>query len=98
MATMVRRDTAASTHTVTGGHLVARALKAEGIEAIFTLCGGDIIDIFDGCPHPRIRIIDVRPEQAPPPPADALTPPTRAPPLGPGTPRPAPPPPPPPLD
>jgi acetolactate synthase-1/2/3 large subunit len=34
---------------ISGGHLVARALKAEGVEAIFTLCGGHIIDIYDGC-------------------------------------------------
>jgi acetolactate synthase-1/2/3 large subunit len=28
---------------ISGGHLVARALKAECVEAIFTLCGGHII-------------------------------------------------------
>ena len=42
------RERAAPSRTVTGGHLVARALKAEGIEAIFTLCGGHILDIYDG--------------------------------------------------
>ncbi|MGQ4808326.1 Acetolactate synthase large subunit IlvG [Candidatus Entotheonellaceae bacterium PAL068K] len=50
--------------SISGGHLVARALKAEGIEAIFTLCGGHIIDIYDGCLDEGIRIIDVRHEQA----------------------------------
>ena len=35
--------------TISGGHLVAKALKAEGIDTIFTLCGGHIIDIYDGC-------------------------------------------------
>jgi acetolactate synthase-1/2/3 large subunit len=25
---------------VSGGHLVAKALKAEGVDTIFTLCGG----------------------------------------------------------
>lgn len=34
---------------ISGGHLVARVLKAEGVEAIFTLCDGHIIDIYDGC-------------------------------------------------
>src|SRR5215831_17360232 len=34
---------------ISGGNLVARALKTEGVEAIFTLCGGHIIDIYDGC-------------------------------------------------
>jgi acetolactate synthase-1/2/3 large subunit len=48
---------------VSGGHLVAKALKAEGIDTIFTLCGGHIIDIYDGCVDEGIRIIDVRHEQ-----------------------------------
>jgi acetolactate synthase-1/2/3 large subunit len=39
-------------------------LKAEGVEAIFTLCGGHVIDIYDGCLDEGIRIIDVRHEQA----------------------------------
>jgi thiamine pyrophosphate-dependent acetolactate synthase large subunit-like protein len=49
--------------TISGGHLVAKALRAEGIEVIFTLCGGHIIDIYDGCIDEGIRIIDVRHEQ-----------------------------------
>ncbi|TAM20190.1 MAG: thiamine pyrophosphate-binding protein [Pandoraea sp.] len=48
---------------VSGGHLVAKALKAEGVDTIFTLCGGHIIDIYDGCVDEGIRIIDVRHEQ-----------------------------------
>ena len=48
---------------ISGGHLVAKALKAEGIDAIFTLCGGHIIDIYDGCIDEGIKIIDVRHEQ-----------------------------------
>ncbi|MGU3541157.1 thiamine pyrophosphate-binding protein [Methylobacterium sp. A54F] len=48
---------------VSGGHLVARALKAEGVDTIFTLCGGHIIDIYDGCLDEGIRIVDVRHEQ-----------------------------------
>src|SRR5215472_16244934 len=64
MSTAVQRETTPAARTVTGGHLVARALKAEGIEAIFTLCGGHIIDIYDGCTDAGIRIIDVRHEQA----------------------------------
>lgn len=49
---------------ISGGHLVAKALKAEGVGAIFTLCGGHIIDIYDGCLDEGIRIIDVRHEQS----------------------------------
>jgi acetolactate synthase-1/2/3 large subunit len=48
---------------VSGGHLVAKALKAEGVDTIFTLCGGHIIDIYDGCVDEGIRIVDVRHEQ-----------------------------------
>ena len=48
---------------VSGGHLVARALKNEGVDTIFTLCGGHIIDIYDGCLDEGIRIVDVRHEQ-----------------------------------
>lgn len=50
-------------NVVSGGHLVARALKNEGVDTIFTLCGGHIIDIYDGCIDEGIRIIDVRHEQ-----------------------------------
>ena len=48
---------------ISGGHLVAKALKNEGVDTIFTLCGGHIIDIYDGCVDEGIRIIDVRHEQ-----------------------------------
>ena len=52
-----------STEKISGGHLVAKALKNEGIDVIFTLCGGHIIDIYDGCIDEGIKIIDVRHEQ-----------------------------------
>ena len=48
---------------ISGGHLAARALKNEGVDTIFTLCGGHIIDIYDGCIDEDIRIVDVRHEQ-----------------------------------
>ncbi|MCH7880097.1 MAG: thiamine pyrophosphate-binding protein [Proteobacteria bacterium] len=48
---------------ISGGHLVAKALKTEGVDTIFTLCGGHIIDIYDGCLDEGIRIVDVRHEQ-----------------------------------
>jgi acetolactate synthase-1/2/3 large subunit len=59
--TLARKSRDAS--VVSGGHLVARALKNEGVDTIFTLCGGHIIDIYDGCIDEGIRIIDVRHEQ-----------------------------------
>jgi len=49
--------------TISGGGLVAKALKAEGVDTVFTLCGGHIIDIYDGCIDEGIRIVDVRHEQ-----------------------------------
>ena len=50
-------------NVISGGHLVAKALKAEGVDTIFTLCGGHIIDIYDGCVDEGIKIVDVRHEQ-----------------------------------
>ena len=64
MAAVMKKETAApATETSTGGHLVAKALKNEGVEVIWTLCGGHIIDIYDGCLDEGIKIIDVRHEQ-----------------------------------
>ena len=48
---------------VSGGRLVAKALKAEGVKYIFTLNGGHIYNIFEGCADEGIDIIDVRHEQ-----------------------------------
>ena len=59
--TLQRKSRDAS--VISGGHLVAKALKNEGVDTIFTLCGGHIIDIYDGCVDEGIRIIDVRHEQ-----------------------------------
>ena len=59
--TLAKKST--SSGVVSGGHLVAKALKNEGVDTIFTLCGGHIIDIYDGCIDEGIRIIDVRHEQ-----------------------------------
>jgi acetolactate synthase I/II/III large subunit len=48
---------------ITGGQLVAKALKQAGITTIFTLTGVHIVDIYNGCHDEGIRIIDVRHEQ-----------------------------------
>ncbi len=47
-----------------GGWLIARALKKEGVEVVFTLSGGHIAAIYDGCLREGIRVIDTRHEQA----------------------------------
>ncbi len=46
-----------------GGRIVAKALKAEDVSYIFTLCGGHVMPIYDGCIDEGIRVIDVRHEQ-----------------------------------
>ncbi len=47
-----------------GGRLVADHLAAEGVDALFTLTGGHISPIYDGCKDRGIRVVDVRHEQA----------------------------------
>jgi acetolactate synthase-1/2/3 large subunit len=49
---------------LTGGQLVARVLGAAGVRHVFTLCGGHILPIYDGCLDEGIAVIDVRHEQA----------------------------------
>jgi acetolactate synthase-1/2/3 large subunit len=48
---------------VHGGRLVARALRRQGITHVFTLCGGHVQAIYDGCIDEQIRVVDVRHEQ-----------------------------------
>ena len=49
---------------LTGGQLVARTLKQAGVGHVFTLCGGHILPIYDGCLTESVRILDTRHEQA----------------------------------
>jgi acetolactate synthase I/II/III large subunit len=55
--------TEGSAAKISGGHLVAKSLKNEGTDIIFTLCGGHIIDIYDGCLDEGLKIVDVHHEQ-----------------------------------
>ncbi len=52
------------TQRLHGGNLVAKMLKTEGVQIIFSLSGGHINPIYDGCLTEGIRIIDTRHEQA----------------------------------
>ncbi|OBJ89477.1 acetolactate synthase [Mycobacterium asiaticum] len=54
---------AAPTQTVHAGRLVARRLKASGIDTVFTLSGGHLFSIYDGCRDEDVRLIDTRHEQ-----------------------------------
>jgi acetolactate synthase I/II/III large subunit len=49
---------------LTGGELVARTLKQAGVGHVFTLCGGHILPIYDGCVKDGIGVVDLRHEQA----------------------------------
>ncbi len=46
-----------------GGMLAANILKREGVEVVFTLSGGHIAAIYDGCVRAGIRVMDTRHEQ-----------------------------------
>lgn len=48
---------------VHGGRLVAKALKSRGVSHLFTLSGGHLFSIYDGCKEEGIGIVDVRHEQ-----------------------------------
>src|SRR4051812_16129805 len=50
--------------TVTGAELLARALRAEGVETIFTLVGDHILPAVDAAFESGIRFVDTRHESA----------------------------------
>ena len=47
-----------------GGRLIARRLRAHGVSKLFTLSGGHLFSIYDGCRAEGIDIVDVRHEQS----------------------------------
>jgi len=49
---------------VHGGALVAQSLAKEGVSHVFTLCGGHVQHIYDGCLDEGIRVVDFRHEQS----------------------------------
>jgi acetolactate synthase-1/2/3 large subunit len=51
------------TESLHGGRLVARRLKAHGVTKLFTLSGGHLFSVYDGCREEGIDIVDVRHEQ-----------------------------------
>ncbi len=46
-----------------GGHLVSETLQRYGVEVVYTLSGGHIFPLYDGCHERGIRLLDVRHEQ-----------------------------------
>jgi acetolactate synthase-1/2/3 large subunit len=49
---------------ISGGQVIARALRAQGVDTAFALTGGHIMAIMDGCVQEGINVVDVRHEQA----------------------------------
>jgi acetolactate synthase I/II/III large subunit len=47
-----------------GGRLIAQRLRAAGVTKLFTLSGGHLFSIYDGCREEGIAIVDVRHEQS----------------------------------
>jgi acetolactate synthase-1/2/3 large subunit len=45
-----------------GGRFIARRLKAHGVSRLFTLSGGHLFSIYDGCRAEGIDVVDVRHE------------------------------------
>jgi acetolactate synthase I/II/III large subunit len=58
----VSTESAQETRTFHGGRLIARRLKAHGVSKLFTLSGGHLFSIYDGCLSEGIEIVDVRHE------------------------------------
>ena len=61
MSTETETQQATALH---GGRLVAKRLKAHGVTKLFTLSGGHLFSIYDGCREEGIDIVDVRHEQS----------------------------------
>jgi len=63
----VALDTESAAETVGtpvhGGRLVAQRLRQHGVTKLFTLSGGHLFSIYDGCRAEGIELIDVRHEQ-----------------------------------
>ncbi|MCW3068336.1 MAG: acetolactate synthase [Solirubrobacterales bacterium] len=55
-------ESAQETLTFHGGRLIARRLRAHGVSKLFTLSGGHLFSIYDGCREEGIDIVDVRHE------------------------------------
>src|SRR5215210_2052981 len=57
-------ETTSESTAVHGGRLVARRLAAHGVTKLFTLSGGHIFSVYDGCRTEGVDLIDTRHESA----------------------------------
>src|SRR5690348_14889616 len=60
---MATTDEQQAVTEVHGGRLVAQRLKAAGVSQLFTLSGGHLFSIYDGCREEGIGLVDTRHEQ-----------------------------------
>jgi acetolactate synthase-1/2/3 large subunit len=63
MSTQRTHESSDQVQELHGGRLIARRLKAHGVSKLFTLSGGHLFSIYDGCREEGIEIVDVRHEQ-----------------------------------
>jgi acetolactate synthase-1/2/3 large subunit len=63
MSTQSAQESTDQAQELHGGRLIARRLKAHGVSKLFTLSGGHLFSIYDGCREEGIDIVDVRHEQ-----------------------------------
>jgi acetolactate synthase-1/2/3 large subunit len=47
-----------------GGRLAARAIAAADVDVVFTLSGGHVMPVYEGCRHEGVRVVDLRHEQS----------------------------------
>jgi acetolactate synthase-1/2/3 large subunit len=57
-------DSTCMAEPLQGGRLAARAIAAQGVDVLFTLSGGHVMPIYEGCRHEGVRVVDVRHEQS----------------------------------
>jgi acetolactate synthase-1/2/3 large subunit len=62
MSTQESTEKTTDAETFHGGRLIARRCKAHGVSKLFTLSGGHLFSIYDGCLKEGIEIVDVRHE------------------------------------
>ena len=61
---MATKDQVEQKTAVHGGRLVAQAMKSRGVSKLFTLSGGRLFSIYDGCRGEGIDVVDYRHEQS----------------------------------
>jgi acetolactate synthase-1/2/3 large subunit len=61
---MATAEQQAAKTAVHGGRLVAQTLRSRGVGHLFTLSGGHLFSIYDGCKEEGIAVVDVRHEQS----------------------------------